>query len=131
MGAGYCPPFIPYPIESRKRKEAMATGRKTGGRQEGTPNKVNSQLHDLVEAEAGVPLPVLLTRIGLQAMKSGDAQLAVNAFSRAAVFVYPRLAAMDPTPPREPITIKFTAPAIDPCSACGHDPNDVPPVPLP
>ena len=74
----------------------MATGRKTGGRQEGTPNKATSTLHDFVEQEAGAPLPVLLVRIGLQAMKSGDAQLAVNAFSRAAVFVYPRVAAVDP-----------------------------------
>ena len=109
----------------------MAAGRKTGGRQPGSPNKATSTLHELVEVEAGVPLPVLLTRIGLQAMKSGDHQLAVNAFSKAAVFTYPRLAAMDPTPPREPITIKFSAPAIDPCSACGHDPNELPPIPLP
>ena len=109
----------------------MATGRKTGGRQEGTPNKATSTLHDFVEQEAGAPLPVLLVRIGLQAMKSGDAQLAVNAFSKAAVFVYPRLAAMDPTPPREPIKITFTAPAYDPCSACGHDPNELPTATLP
>jgi hypothetical protein len=100
----------------------MANGWKSGGRQAGTPNKVNSQLHDLVEAEAGVPLPVLLTRIGIQAMKSGDAQLAVNAFSRAAVFVYPRLAAVDPpTPPAEPIHVTIVGPR--PCSSCGHDPD--------
>lgn len=74
----------------------MATGRKTGGRTEGTPNKATSTLHELVEAEAGVPLPVLLTRIGIRAMKSGDHQLAVNALSRAAVYVYPRVATVDP-----------------------------------
>ena len=74
----------------------MATGRKTGGRQEGTPNKATSTLHELVEQEAGAPLPVLLTRIGVKAMKEGDHQLAVNAFSRAAVFVYPRVATVDP-----------------------------------
>ena len=102
----------------------MATGIKTGGRQAGTPNKATSTLHDLVETEAGAPLPVLLTRIGMQAMKAGYRDVAISAFSKAAAYVYPRVAAMDPTPPREPITITFTAPAIDPCSACGHDPNN-------
>lgn len=100
----------------------MATGRKTGGRQEGTPNKVNSTLHDLVEAEAGEPLPVLLTRIGIRAMKSGDAQLAVNALSRAAVFVYARVAAVDPpTPPADPIHVTIVPPR--PCPSCGIDPS--------
>ena len=59
-------------------------GRKTGGRQAGTPNKDTSTLQELVELEAGEPLPVLLTRIGVKAMKAGDHQLAVNALSRAA-----------------------------------------------
>ena len=57
----------------------------------GTPNKSTSALRDLVEAEADAPLPVLLTRIGIRAMKSGDDQLAVNALSRAAAYVYPRV----------------------------------------
>ncbi len=77
----------------------MATGRKTGGRTSGTPNKLTSTLHELVEAEAGAPLPVLLTRIGIRAMKSGDDQLAVNALSRAAVFVYPRVPPSEPSEP--------------------------------
>lgn len=102
----------------------MATGTKTGGRQAGTPNKATSTLHELVEAEAGEPLPVILTRIGMQAMKAGYRDQAISALSKAAAYVYPRVAAVDPTPPREPITIKFSAPAIDPCSACGHDPNE-------
>ena len=72
-------------------------GRKTGGRQEGTPNKATSTLHELVEAEAGEPLPVLLTRIGVKAMREGDHQLAVNALSRAAVYVYARVAPADPS----------------------------------
>lgn len=100
----------------------MAIGRKTGGRQPGSPNKATSTLNDLVEAEAGVPLPVLLTRIGLQAMKSGDHQLAVNAFSKAAAFVYPRVAAVDPpTPPADPIHVTIVGPR--PCGSCGHDPT--------
>lgn len=61
-----------------------------------TPNKATSSLHDLVEAEAGAPLPVLLTRIGMKAMKAGDHQLAVNALSKAAAYVYPRLQAALP-----------------------------------
>jgi len=77
----------------------MATGWKSGGRQAGTPNKVTSALHDLVEQEAGAPLPVLLTRIGVKAIADGDHQLAVNALSRAAVYVYPRIATSDPQSP--------------------------------
>jgi hypothetical protein len=100
----------------------MPTGWKAGGRQAGTPNKVNSTLHDLVEQEAGAPLPVLLVRIGLKAMKEGDAQLAVNALSRAAVFVYARVAAVDPpTPPADPIHVTIVGPR--PCGSCGHDPT--------
>lgn len=99
-------------------------GHKTGGRQAGTPNKATSSLHELVEAEAGAPLPVLLTRIGIRAMENGDHQLAVNALSKAAAYVYPRVAAVDPpAPPTEPITITFAGPPNTPCSACGHDPE--------
>lgn len=102
----------------------MATGRKTGGRQEGTPNKATSTLHELVEAEAGAPLPVLLTRIGIQAMKAGYRDQAISALSKAAAYVYPRVAALDPpAPPTEPITITFAGPPNTPCSACGHDPE--------
>lgn len=74
----------------------MATGWKSGGRQAGTLNKATSTLRELVEAEAGEPVPVLLTRIGIRAMKAGDHQLAVNALSRAAVYAYPRIATADP-----------------------------------
>jgi hypothetical protein len=71
-------------------------GRKTGGRTLATPNKATSSLQDLVEVEAGAPLPVLLTRIGMKAMKAGYHQLAVNALSKAAAYVYPRVASVDP-----------------------------------
>ena len=102
----------------------MATGRKTGGRTEGTPNKATSTLHELVEVEAGEPLPVLLTRIGMQAMKAGYREVAISALSKAAAYIYPRVAAIDPpAPPREPITITFTDPSTAPCTACGHDPD--------
>jgi|688.fasta_scaffold158058_1 hypothetical protein len=74
-------------------------GRKTGGRQEGTPNKATSTLQERVELEAGEPLPVLLTRIGVKAMREGDHQLAVNAFSKAAVYVYARVPPADPPAP--------------------------------
>lgn len=98
-------------------------GHKTGGRQAGTPNKATSSLHELVEAEAGAPLPVLLTRIGIRAMENGDHQLAVNALSKAAAYVYPRMAAADPpSPPLPPVVVSFSDPR--PCTACGHDPKD-------
>lgn len=96
----------------------MARGRKTGGRKAGEPNKVNSTLNELVEAEAGAPLPVLLVRIGMAAMKRGDHQLAVNALSRAAVYVYPRVQPIDPpAPPHPGITIRFEDPPA--CASCG------------
>ena len=100
----------------------MATGRKTGGRTEGTPNKATSTLHELVEAEAGDPLPVILTRIGMQAMKAGYRDQAISALSKAAAFVYPRVAAVDPpTPPADPIHVTIVGPR--PCGSCGHDPD--------
>lgn len=107
-------------------------GRKTGGRQAGTPNKATSTLHELVEAEAGAPLPVLLTRIGIRAMKAGDHQLAVNALSRAAAYVYARMATADPpTPPVElpKVVINFARPR--PCTRCGHDEEEATPPPPP
>jgi hypothetical protein len=73
----------------------MAKGQKTGGRTAGTPNKVNSTLLELVEAEAGGPLPVLLARAGRKAEEQGDLQLAVAAWAKAATFVYPRLQAVE------------------------------------
>ena len=98
-------------------------GRKTGGRQEGTPNKATSTLHERVELEAGEPLPVLLTRIGVKAMRDGDHQLAVNALSKAAVYVYARVPPADPpAPPLPDFKISFISP--QPCRSCGHDPND-------
>lgn len=69
-------------------------GKKTGGRTVDTPNKATSSLHAMVEEEAGAPLPVLLARIGIKAMKEGDHQLAVNAFSKASAYTYPRLQAV-------------------------------------
>ena len=65
-----------------------------GGRTKGTPNKANSTLQNLVEVEAGGPLPVLLTRIGVKAMKDGDHHLAVIALSKAAAYTYPRMQAV-------------------------------------
>lgn len=90
----------------------MAQGKKTGGRTAGTPNKANSTLLELVELEAGDPLPVLLARAGRQAMDSGDLQLAVNAWAKAAPFVYPRLQPSQPPP--VDIDVHFTDGGIVP-----------------
>lgn len=68
----------------------MAKGRKTGGRQAGTPNASTLTLREQVEQAAdGKPLPVLLAEIGAKAMKRGDDQLAVTAYAKAAAYVYP------------------------------------------
>jgi hypothetical protein len=104
----------------------MAAGRKTGGRQAGTPNAATLTLREQVEQAAGGPLPVLLATLGRQAMDKGDHQLAVTAYAKAAAYVYPRLAASDPpAPPTEPIVITFTDDIRPqaPCSSCGHDPE--------
>ena len=88
-------------------------GRKTGGRTASTPNKATSSLHEQVEAEAGAPLPVLLSRIGVKAMKDGDHQLAVNALSKAATYAYPRIASVDPSIGSSPVTLQINGPVYD------------------
>ena len=87
-----------------------------GGRSKGTPNKATSSLHDLVEVEAGAPLPVLLTRIGIKAMKEGDHHLAVNAFSKAMAYTYPRIAAVDQDS-GSPLTLQINTPVCE----CGKE----------
>ena len=91
-------------------------GRKTGGRTVATPNKATSTLLHQVEQEAGAPLPVLLTRIGVKAMKEGDHQLAVNALSKAAAYTYPRIAAVDQDN-GSPLTLQINTPVCE----CGKE----------
>lgn len=96
----------------------MARGKKTGGRNLGTTNKATSTLNEQVEqAAGGEPLPVLLTRIGMIAMERKDFQTAINALSKAAAYVYPRLSAIDPATGSSPINLQINAPS---CS-CGKD----------
>lgn len=80
----------------------MAHGHKTGGRTAGTPNKASTRIADLVEQEAGAPLPVILARIGKMALDKGDLALAVTAFSKAAAYTYPRVQ-----------TVNWRSPAMD------------------
>ena len=103
----------------------MPAGRKTGGRQAGTPNAVTASLREQVEqAAGGRPLPVLLAEMGTKAMKAGNTALAVNALSKAAAYVYPRIATADPpAAPLPPVVISFHD---SPCSSCGHDPAQDP-----
>ena len=78
----------------------MAQGRKTGGRTAGTPNKATATIAEQVEqVTGGEPLPVLLARIGVKAMKDQDYQLAIHALSKAAGYAYPRLQSIS-TPDR-------------------------------
>lgn len=101
----------------------MPPGRKTGGRQAGTPNAVTASLREQVEQAAGGPLPVLLATLGRQAMDKGEHHLAVTAYAKAAAYVYPRMATADPpAPPLPPVVISFTGPT--PCTSCGHDPKE-------
>lgn len=91
----------------------MAQGMKTGGRQAGTPNRSTLSLRDQVEFEAGAPLPVLLARIGRQALEAGELPLAVIALSKAAAYTYGRPQAVIDTPEPLPrvIIIDDIAPA--------------------
>ena len=100
----------------------MANGRKTGGRQPGTPNATTLTLREQVEqAAGGRPLPVLLAEVGTKAMKAGDYPMAVTAYAKAAAYVYPRIATADPpAAPLPPVVIIDHDPS--PCSSCGHDP---------
>lgn len=66
----------------------MARGMKTGGRQAGMPNRSTAALRDQVEA--GALLPVLLARIGRQALEAGELPLAVVALAKAAAYTYGR-----------------------------------------
>ena len=99
----------------------------------GKPNKATSALREQVEeAAGGKPLPVLLTQIGMSAMKAREYQTAINALSKAAAYVYPRLTAVDP--PHDPThlpapSIILNTPVVQfvdppPCEACGHDPKE-------
>lgn len=65
-----------------------------------------------VEQEAGAPLPVLLTRIGVKAMERKDHHLAVNALSKAAAYTYPRM---------QPTAIPDTPYVITPPLIIGDD----------
>ena len=67
-----------------------------GGRTKGTPNKVNSTMLEQVEQEAGAPLPVVLTRIGIKAMERKDHHLAVTALTKAMAYTYPRMQTVAP-----------------------------------
>lgn len=91
----------------------MASGRKTGGRQAGTPNATTLTLREQVEQAAdGKPLPVVLAELGAKAMQKGDHQLAVTAFTKAAAYVYPRLQA---------VTVNDATPTIYPPLIVGPD----------
>ena len=71
---------------------------------------------ELVEQEAGGPLPVLLTRIGVKAMKEGDHHLAVIALGKAAAYTYPRIAAVDQDS-GSPLTLQINTPVCE----CGKE----------
>ena len=83
-----------------------------GGRTKGTPNKVNSTMLEQVEQEAGAPLPVLLTRIGIKAMERNDHHLAVTALTKAMAYTYPRMQA---------VTLDTAEPVVYPMLCVGPD----------
>ena len=70
----------------------MATRRKTGGRQKGTPNKANAVRQKIV-AEGGLtPLDYLLSLIRDE---TNDIAVRSDAAKAAAPYVHPRLAAIN------------------------------------
>jgi hypothetical protein len=69
----------------------MAKGRKTGGRQAGTPNKVTAAARAAAEASGVMPLDYLLS---IMRDESRDLAVRLEAAKAAAPYVHPRLAAV-------------------------------------
>ena len=73
------------------------------GRAKGTPNKTTQALRDLIEQETdGVPVPVLLVRIGLRLVRKGEragdsvmVSTGVRALEVGSSHAYPKLKAVE------------------------------------
>ncbi|MBF0405647.1 MAG: hypothetical protein HQL00_17010 [Nitrospirae bacterium] len=78
-------------------------GMKTGGRQLGTPNKVNSELHRLIEERGHNPF---LAIIEIAADKSVDANIRLKANVSLLPYLYSQVKSIEPLPPpREKVRI--------------------------
>lgn len=71
----------------------MAAGRKTGGRQKGTPNKKTAALLERVSAEGLTPLDVML-QVMREYVEAGDREMALDAAAKAAPYVHPKLSSI-------------------------------------
>ena len=67
----------------------MAKGKKTGGRQKGTPNKNNQPIMEKLAALNCDPLSGM-AKIAKKAMDEGDLHLALQAFKELAQYVAPK-----------------------------------------
>jgi hypothetical protein len=74
----------------------MATGKKTGGRTKGTPNKKTRDVIEKLEALGCDPIEGM-ARLALQAEEDGDKSLAARMYSELAVYVAPKRKAIEQT----------------------------------
>ncbi len=92
----------------------MAAGRKTGGRQKGSPNKATIKNLETIKATGLTPLEYLTSVF--QDLEADEAKR-IDAAKAAAPYVHPRLNATtvsgDPDNPLMPSTIKLAGPNDD------------------
>ena len=86
-------------------------GERRGGRQKGTPNKRDAALREKLAAAGLLPLDVLLS-VMRRAYDADDLETALDAATKAAPYVHPRLAAttvsgVDGGPVEMSMQIKF------------------------
>jgi hypothetical protein len=74
----------------------MATGKKTGGRKAGTPNRKTLDVIEKLEALDCDPISAM-ARIAQQAEEEGDKSLAARMYSELAVYVAPKRKAVEQT----------------------------------
>jgi hypothetical protein len=76
----------------------MAKGRKTGGRQRGTPNKASVEREKVIAESGLTPLKYMLRTLRDESL---DLQTRMDAASKAAPYVHPKLAAIEHSGPNK------------------------------
>lgn len=71
----------------------MAKGKKTGGRQKGTPNKDTAWLHDICEQEGVMPFREMI----IAAKQIDEPKSRCDAFEKVSQYLYPKRKAMELT----------------------------------
>lgn len=75
------------------------------GRKKGVPNKRTLELRDMLEKEAGCPLPVLLVRWAKKAFALGEPGAAIAALAQATRYGYPTLKPLEKDANQGPVRV--------------------------